>query len=770
MPVLHESSPQRQDAIMNIPYFFGLCVFWLYGPLVSGACNVTLHAQREPLNFTSPNYPGNYGNHENCYWDIYPETSGYRVVLEMVFSNIQYYFTCNHDVLTIDVINNGDQSKASSRKICGESRWNILIEDDQHIHAVFTTDASGTRSGFLIRYYEKNGTETCGVPLVATSVGKTFTSPGYPNTYFQRQTCTWTITAEHQNQTIQLYTMDSVLQNVSSRGTCNNDYVTVYNGQYGSYQLGTFCGNERPVFNSGGNALSVRLRTDSSQVYKGFKMLYKAIPATTCSVTLSAGYSPMVIVSPGYPSNYVNGLDCQWTLNAPIGSNITVKVLFLDLEKVASCVDDYLLFKDGSANDARQLAKICDSRSTPIVSSSNHMTIMFHSDHAVTGGGFRLQYSSAFDCGLSDLSASSVTWKYLTSPGYPSNYYNNVHCEWKIRAPYGYEIKVEIIYLSLEYSSSCSRDYLVFKDGSSSWSPQLGKYCGVYYSKQLVSSINYITIAFHTDGSTTRQGYNLKYKAGIFPSTTTTTTVCGEDDTISYETKYIESPNYPLSYPDNADCEWTISTSIDGYVIHVDVVYFNIEQDSSCSYDYVQLYDVTSYESSIGRWCGRDGPNTQTTGQTMKVKFHSDGSTSRSGFKLSFTAGEPTYDSAAPTNIGAILGGVFGGITAVGIATCCCCGLCFRKKSIPNVQQQRNRPREGTVSFINVPSYPQTPPTAPAVLPFMSPPPPSYNDVVKDDPPPYFQAVPLSDIQPVVTSYSSGASEHQGIDNPAGPS
>ncbi|XP_046577730.1 tolloid-like protein 2 [Haliotis rubra] len=857
MPVLHESSRRRQDTIMNIPFFVGIYVL-LYGPLISGACNVTLHAQREPLNFTSPNYPGNYGNHENCYWDIYPETSGYRVVLEMVFSNIEYYsyFTCTHDVLTIDVINNGNQSEASSRKICGKSRWNILIEDDQHIHAVFTTDARGTRSGFLIRYYEKNGTEMCGVPLVATSVGKTFTSPGYPNTYFQRQTCIWTITAEHQNQTIQLYTMDSVLQNLSSRGTCNNDYVTVYNGQYGSYHLGTFCGNERPVFNSGGNALSVRLRTDSSQVYKGFKMLYKAIPATTCSVTLSAGYSPMVIVSPGYPSNYVNGLDCQWTLNAPIGSNITVKVLFLDLEKVASCVDDYLLFKDGSANDARQLAKICDSRSTPIVSSSNHMTIMFHSDHAVTGGGFRLQYSSAFDCGLSDLSASSVTWKYLTSPGYPSNYYNNVHCEWKIRAPYGYEIKVEIIYLSLEYSSSCSRDYLVFKDGSSSWSPQLGKYCGVYYSKQLVSSINYITIAFHTDGSTTRQGYNLKYKAGIFPSTTTTTTerphvsncgssllsaskyswrslsspgypyynynnnmycewtisapagykvkveaqtismehdpscskdyvlfrdgsssyatrlgkycsdvtgyivssrnsmtitfrtdssitdkgfslkytaqttVCGEDDTISYETKYIESPNYPLSYPDNADCEWTISTSIDGYVIHVDVVYFNIEQDSSCFYDYVQLYDVTSYESSIGRWCGRDGPNTQTTGQTMKVKFHSDGSTSLSGFKLSYC----------------------------------------RKKSIPNVQQQRNRPPEGTVSFINVPSYPQTPPTAPAVLPFMSPPPPSYNDVVKDDPPPYFQAVPLSDIQPVVTSYSSGASEHQGIDNPAGPS
>ncbi|XP_046577739.1 cubilin-like [Haliotis rubra] len=873
---------------MNIACVFGICVL-LYGSLVSGACNVTLYAQREPLNFTSPNFPDYYRKNDNCFWDIYPETRGYRVVLDMVYSNIESSSTCAYDVLTIYVINNANQSKAASHRFCGLRRMYILIEENQHFHAVFKTDGTQARNGFLIRYYETNGTRDCGVPLVATSVGKTFTSPGYPNSYFPSQTCTWTITAEHQNQTIQLDTMDSVLQNISSHGTCYNDYVTVYNGQYGSHQLGTFCGNERPVFNSGGNALSVHLRTDSSETYKGFKMLYKAIPATTCNITLLSGYSPMVIVSPGYPNNYVNGLDCQWTINAPIFSSITLKVLFLDLEKVSSCVNDYLLFKDGTTNDARQLAKICERTSPQIVSSSNHMTIMFHSDHAVTGGGFRLQYSSASLCGLSKLFASSIKWKNLTSPGYPSHYHNNINCEWNVIAPVGYGIKVEIIYLSVEYAPFCSRDYLLFNDSSSFGGQQLGKYCGLYNNKHLVSSSNYMTIAFHTDGAFTRPGFNLKYKAGMLLTTTTTTTTttpdgmcgsmlsaskyswrslsspgypyynynnnmycewtisapvgykvkvevqiiamqydpscskdyvlfrdgfqpyatklgkycsdftgyivssrnamtitfrtdssvtdtgfslkyiartkgCGEDDRINYEIKYIESPNYPLPYPDNADCEWTISTSIDGYVIHAKVVYFSTE----CPYDYVQLYDVTSIESLIGRWCGRDGPNTETVGQKMKVKFHSDGSTPRTGFKLSFTSGEPTNGSQ---NIGAILGGVFGGITAVGIAACCCCGLCFRKKSSPIDQQQRNRSYEGTVSFINVPSYPRTPPTAPTaptVLPFMSPPPPSYNDVVKDDPPPYCQAVPLSDIQPVVTSSPSGASEYQGIDNPAG--
>ncbi|XP_067663224.1 cubilin-like isoform X2 [Haliotis asinina] len=843
---LHESSRRRQDAVMNIPCFVGICVL-LYGPLVSGACNITLHAQREPLNFTSPNYPQHYGNNENCYWDIYPETSGYRVVLEMVYSNIEYTSTCVYDVLTIYAIHNGNKSIATSHRTCGISRRIILTQEDQHFHAVFKTDSTDTRSGFLIRYYEKNGTGICGVDLVATSVGKTFMSPGYPNSYFQSQTCIWTITTEHQNQTIQLDTMDSVIQNASSHEPCDTDNVTVYDGQYGqysSYQLGTFCGNQRPVFNSAEDSLSVRLQTDSSRNYKGFKMLYKAIPAT-CNFTLAADFSPVMIVSPGCPNNYTNELDCQWTINAPIGRNITVKILFLDFENGSSCIDDYLLFKDGTTADARQLAKICEQTYTPIVSSSNHMAIIFHSDSSVTGGGFRLQYTSASPCGLTELSASSIESNVLMSPGYPG-YDNNVNCEWKLRAPAGYEIKVEIISLSLEFSPRCSRDYLLIRDGSWFYTPRMGKYCGVVNYVKHISSRNHMNISFHTDGAKTGDGFYLRYIAGNFHKTftgrssvcgssllsvrkdsweylsypgypdphydnnvscewtisapfgykvkvkvltisleydsscskdyvlfragsTSYATYCGDvpgyivsssnvmtitfrtdssvtdkgfslkytavtkgcfkHETLRYKTKYIESPNYPLSYPDNTDCEWTISTSIEGYVIHVEVVYFNIEYDSTCSCDYVELFNGTS---SMGRWCGRDGPNIQITGQTLKVQFHSDGSTSLRGFKLSVTAAEPASEPESFWLLGALLGGIFGGVAAMFITIYCCCA----EKSSPNTQQQRNR----------------STPTAPT----------DYR--------PYREIILLSDIQSVVTSSTNGASEYQGIDNPVGPS
>ncbi|XP_071088548.1 scavenger receptor cysteine-rich domain-containing protein DMBT1-like [Haliotis cracherodii] len=744
----------------------GVCVL-LFGPLVSGACNVTLFAQREPLNFTSPNYPRNYPSNDNCYWDIYPQTRGYRVVLDMVFSDIEGSLgsTCRYDALTIYTRNNDDQNQTDLHRICGQIRWNLITHANQHFHAVFETDGSVTRGGFLIRYYETDGESNCGVPLVATSAGKTFTSPGYPNTYFRRQSCTWTITTEQQNQTILMYPTNSVLEPASPRGICNSDYVTVYNGQNSSDTLGTFCGNERPVFSSGGNSLRVHLQTDSSNNYKGFKMFYRAIPATTCRGTMPAGRNPIQIVSPGYPNNYQSGLDCQWTINAPSGSDITVEVLFVDMEIVPSCTNDYLLFKDGTTNSARQLAKICERTSTAIVSSSYHMTIIFHSDSSTTGRGFRLQYSSEGAnvryCGNSMLSASTSTWTYLSSPGYPNyNYNNNMDCKWTISAPFGYIVKVEIKVLSVEYEATCARDYLLFNDGSSSYNTQLGRYCSG--TRDVVSSDNAMTITFHTDGSVTDRGFSLKYMARR--------SGCGTEEEINeYETKYIESPNYPLDYPDNADCSWTISTDVEGYVIHVQVEFFYLEHDSTCSYDYVQLYDVRgTYEHSLGRWCGTDGPDTQSTGMSMKVRFLSDGSNTFTGFKLAFTAGEPTSSSASFTpNFGGVIGGVFGGIVGVAIVMCVCCGMCSRQKSTTNNQSQRNRSREANgnnVFSIPLPNYPSTTSTT---QPAMFTPPPAYSEVVKDDPPPYCLAVPLSDTHPVVTSSLSG--EYQGIDNPAGP-
>ncbi|XP_046366001.2 cubilin-like [Haliotis rufescens] len=881
--------------------FIGVCVL-LFGPLVSRACNVTLYAQGEPLNFTSPNYPGNYISNDNCYWDIYPQTRGNNVVLDMVFSDIEDSpgSTCQYDALTIYVKNNGDQRKAESKSICGQSRLHFITREDQHFHAVFKTDGTVTRGGFLIRYYETDG-HSCGVSdLSASSAAWTnLTSPGYPSNYSNNLDCRWTISAPVGYE-IKVEVMYSNVQNSTA---CSSDYLlfsdgsTSFASQLGKYcgrsyitrvvvssrnymtitfhtdgsdtaprfnlkykagtfltttterknelncgssllsaststwrylsspgypnynynnmdckwtisapaeykikvvirvldvafvyrcakdyllfndgsssdatQLGKYCSGDRDVVSSS-NAMAITFHTDGSFFGKGFSLRY--IARTSGAKELNCGSSLLsaststwrYLSSPGYPNyNYNNNTDCKWTISAPVEYKIKVEIIVLSVDSVAGCAKDYLLFNDGSSSDATQLGKYC-SGTRDVFSSSNTMTITFHTDRSITGRGFSLKYivrtSGGLNCGSSLLSASTSTWRYLLSPGYPNyNYDNNMDCKWTISAPAGYKVKVEIIVLSVEYETTCERDYLLFSDGSSSYGTMLGKYCDG--TRDVVSSSNAMTVTFHTDNSVTKRGFSLKYMAR--------TSGCGTEEEINgYETKYIESPNYPLDYPDNADCSWTISTDVEGYVIHVKVEFFYLEHDSTCSYDYVQLYDVRgTYEHSLGRWCGSDGPDTQSTGRSMKVRFLSDASSTFTGFKLAFTAGEPTSSSSFSLNFGGVIGGVFGGIVGVALLTCCCCGICSRKKSTTNDQSQRNRSREANVNNVFSIPLPIYPPTTATTLPAMFTPPPAYSEVVKDDPPPYCQAVPLSDIQPIVTSSPNDA--YEGIDNPAGPS
>ena len=64
-------------------------------------------------------------------------------------------------------------------------------------------------------------------------------------------------------------------------------------------------------------------------------------------------------------------------------------------------------------------------------------------------------------CGESNLTAAE-DWGYLSSPGFPDNYINNIDCSWTIHSKSNY-IELEILYLNLE----TDYDYVRLYDGSS---------------------------------------------------------------------------------------------------------------------------------------------------------------------------------------------------------------------------------------------------------------------------------------------------------------
>ncbi|XP_073231468.1 CUB and peptidase domain-containing protein 2-like [Porites lutea] len=109
-----------------------------------------------------------------------------------------------------------------------------------------------------------------------------------------------------------------------------------------------------------------------------------------------------------------------------------------------------------------------------------------------------LCYSSAQSA---DPKCGSVVNNALTSPGFPTQYPNNMHCVYNVSIPSGKALKISFSTFSLELETRCGYDYLRIV---------LGTYCGSELSgKVVLVTGNYALITFHSDGSEQYPGFQL---------------------------------------------------------------------------------------------------------------------------------------------------------------------------------------------------------------------------------------------------------------------
>jgi len=100
----------------------------------------------------------------------------------------------------------------------------------------------------------------------------------------------------------------------------------------------------------------------------------------------------------------------------------------------------------------------------------------------------------------------------------------------------------------------------------------------------------------------------------------------------------LKSPNYPKNYPKNQDCKWTLTATKGKLRMMFDK--FNVEWNKSCKKkDYLYVANIQKYTKT---WlCGSSiKKNFKLTSKkdTMIVKFHSNGSKSKPGFKVRIVA------------------------------------------------------------------------------------------------------------------------------------
>uniref|UniRef100_A0A493SXC1 CUB domain-containing protein n=1 Tax=Anas platyrhynchos platyrhynchos TaxID=8840 RepID=A0A493SXC1_ANAPP len=98
------------------------------------------------------------------------------------------------------------------------------------------------------------------------------------------------------------------------------------------------------------------------------------------------------IQSPLYPSNYPDNANCLWEIQ--VMNNFRIALTFRTIHLQGGCQNDYIEIYDGPPNTSPLLQRICSGYNVAYTSSSNLMTIRFHSDSRYSNRGFYAEYHS----------------------------------------------------------------------------------------------------------------------------------------------------------------------------------------------------------------------------------------------------------------------------------------------------------------------------------------------------------------------------------------
>ena len=96
----------------------------------------------------------------------------------------------------------------------------------------------------------------------------------------------------------------------------------------------------------------------------------------------------------------------------------------------------------------------------------------------------------------------------------------------------------------------------------------------------------------------------------------------------------IASPNYPNSYPLNAECIWILENS-PGNKLSLTFTDFELQQSENCNLDYVEIREDSGIGKLINTFCGTS-TETVRTSKKLWMKFKSDGDDVGKGFAAEF--------------------------------------------------------------------------------------------------------------------------------------
>ncbi|CAK8682879.1 unnamed protein product [Clavelina lepadiformis] len=586
-------------------------------------------------NFTSPNYPSQYGLSTECIWKIEnPNLVNSTILIDFKAFSLEHHITCNYDYLTFKAGDTYDAYPYST--FCGTSKPKPFGLATPAAFVQFISDPYVTDTGFAASY----SFSTCGGYITGTTDG-VLASPNFPATYDHDDYCLWTI-AVLEGHKINLHWTNFT---VEPHNNCAYDYLKIYNGPtIDSPLIGTYCGNTAPTeFQSGGNSVTILFQSDYSVAGVGWRVEWSEDNSGCGNVIY---HDPVgMLTSPGYPGNYPRNSDCVWQfiVDPAYHFDVTFDENF-HIEWKEGCLYDYVAVYDGMSEYSPVLGKYCGTAGDssippedPLKSSIEQMTIRFRSDFSQEHIGFKANWDA--QCGQKRTTETGT----IQSPNYPAAYNNLEYCEFLITYPSSVKfVKLTFTYFSVEAGSNpsvCDYDYVKVYAGSAiDGSPLLGTYCGNLRPTTPLSSEGSMLVVFSADQTTISYGFQATYESSDCGGIRTAAS--GDINAFTHSDLH-----------NNRNCTWQINVDQPGKIIELKFSTFDLEAHTSCLYDNVRVYDGADTSAPlIGTYCGNRVPTyIMSSGNKMTIEYNTDDLSTGDGFTASYRATPGPQDGCGGT-------------------------------------------------------------------------------------------------------------------------
>jgi cubilin len=501
------------------------------------------------------------------------------------------------------------------------------------------------------------------------------TSPGYPNGYGINLKCEWIIESgiASYRPVVSFIDVDLEEQTDNSiENSCLADYVKVSTSlEDGTWkELGKVCSfdiRNRRVF-LGTPSLKVEFKSD----YYTNKTGFSSKTFLECG-GMYKDPDGIIEYDDVYSKYHRFDQDCMWNITVRRGKKIQFEFLEMNMKNDSNICNNHIMIKNGQNNESPYLGdgQFCSIPDTPIpLTSSNRAFVRFViRDHFMNS--FKLRYYEvSHECGGQIRLSSAFKSTNISSPNYPNIPPPHIECKWTIIAPVGEQLRIDFLErFDLEYSPTCSKEFVEIRDGSTSFSPLIGSYCtekpGTLYSKS-----NVLRILYFTDSPDPHNGFRANISIGV----------CGGTiNALQYG--YLMSPKYPGlgAYPSNITCDYRVIGSF-SHVFNIDIVDIDLPSSQitddkgnvvcNKSADYLQILTIFQDNNStdgeslfeIGTYCGTNplisSITTDSNEFIVRLKTFPKTKETYKGFKIFYNAtrldcgGEFNQDSGVITSIG----------------------------------------------------------------------------------------------------------------------